>query len=82
MVDLETRWCWLDPANLNSMLPPCAVIFLPTAREVNVFTHVCDSVYNWPHGYSLTAHPCWLLGHSLLRYGTVGTHTTGMLSSC
>ena len=45
------------------------VIYLPTARERNVFTCVCDSVHNWPHGYSVT--PC---------YGTVGTHPTGMLS--
>ena len=42
---------------------------LPTAREGHVFTHLCDSVHNWPHGYSVTAHPCWLLGHSLLRRG-------------
>ena len=28
-------------------------------------------VHNQPHGYSVTAHPC---------YGAVGTHPTGMLS--
>ena len=43
--------------------------FLPTAREGNVFTRVCDSVHNQPYGYSVTAHSCWLLGHSLLRRG-------------
>ena len=32
---------------------------------------VCHSVHNRPHGYSITAYPC---------YGTVGTHPTGMLS--
>ena len=36
---------------------------LPTAREGNVFTRVCHSVHNRPHGYSATAHPCWLLDH-------------------
>ena len=38
-----------------------------------MFSQVCDShsVYNPPHGYSVTAHPC---------YGTIGTHPTGMLS--
>ena len=38
----------------------------------NVFTGVCQSIHNWPHGYSVTAHPC---------YGTVGMHTIGMLSN-
>ena len=42
---------------------------LPTARKGNVFTRICDSVHNQPHGYSVTAHPCWLLGHSLLWRG-------------
>ena len=32
---------------------------------------VSHSVHNWPHGYSVTAHPC---------YSAVGTHPTGMLS--
>ena len=31
---------------------------------------VSHSAYNGPHGYSITAHPC---------YRTVGTHPTGML---
>ena len=34
---------------------------LPTARESNVFTGICYSVHNWPHAYSVTAHPCWPL---------------------
>ena len=39
--------------------------FLSTARKGNVFTGVCHSVHSWPHAYSITAHPCWLLGHVL-----------------
>ena len=31
---------------------------------------MCHSVHNTPHGYSVTAHPC---------YGVVGAHSTGML---
>ena len=31
---------------------------------------VSHSAHNRPHGYSITAHPC---------YGMVGTHPTGML---
>ena len=27
-------------------------VSLPTAREGNVFTRVCHSLDNWPHGYS------------------------------
>ena len=46
---------------------------LPTAREANVFTGVCHSVHDRPHGYPVTAHPC---------YGAIGTHPTGMLSCC
>ena len=42
---------------------------LSTTREGNVFTRICDSVHNWPHGYSVTANPCWLFGHSLLHRG-------------
>ena len=41
---------------------------LPTAREGNVFTGLCHSVHNQPHGYSVTAHPC---------NGAVDTHPTG-----
>ena len=33
--------------------------------------YVSQSVHNRPHGYSVTAHPC---------YGVVSTHPTGMLS--
>ena len=40
---------------------------LPTAREGNVFIGVCHSVHNQSHAYSVTAHPCWLLGHLLWR---------------
>ena len=50
---------------------------LPTAKEGNVFISVCHSVHDQPHAYSVTAHPCWLLGHC---YITVGSHATGMLS--
>ena len=46
---------------------------LPTAREGYVFTGVCHSVHNQPHGYSVTAHHC---------YSAVGTHPTGMISCC
>ena len=45
--------------------------FLLTAREGNVFTRVCHSVYNRAYSYSFTAHPC---------YRVVGTHPTGILS--
>ena len=41
-------------------------VSLPTARVGNVFTRVCDSVHNGLYGYLVAAHPCWLLGHSLL----------------
>ena len=47
---------------------------LPTVREGregNVFTSVCHSVYSRPHGYSVTAHPC---------YSAIGTHLAGILS--
>ena len=30
-----------------------------------------EAVHNRPHGYSVTAHPC---------YGALGTHPTGMIS--
>ena len=44
---------------------------LVTDHKGNVFTGVCHSVHNRPHGYSFTAH---------LYYCTVGTHPIGMLS--
>ena len=53
------------------------VLLLQTAREGNVFIGVYHSVYNWPYGHSVIAHPCWLLGHC---YGAVRKHPTGMLS--
>ena len=57
------------------------VVLLPTAREGNVFTGVCHSVHNWPHGYSVTAHPCWLLGHysSLLQRGRYASYWNAFL---
>ena len=48
--------------------------FVPTAREGNVYTRVCDSGHNQPHGASVTAHPCWLLGHSLLWRGRYASY--------
>ena len=50
---------------------PKEIEYVPTAREGNVFTGVCHSFHNRPHGYSVTAHPC---------YSAVGTHSNGMLS--
>ena len=53
---------------------PWPSFLLPTAKEGNVFTGMCHSVHNRPHGYSVTAHP---------RYGAIlpiGKHPTGMLS--
>ena len=41
--------------------------------EGNVFTGVCHSVHNRPHAYSVTTHPCWLLGH-LLQCGWYATY--------
>ena len=40
-----------------------------------MFSQACisHSVHNRPHGYSVTAHPC---------YGAVVTHPSGMLSCC
>ena len=59
-------------AHTNFGLTNDAIMFLlPTAREGNVFTGVCHSVHNRPHGYSFTAHPC---------YGAGGMHPTGMHS--
>ena len=52
---------------------------LPTAREGNVFKRVCDSVHNWPDGYLVTAHPCWLLGHSSLRRGRYASYWNAFL---
>ena len=52
---------------------------LPIAREGNVFTRVCDSVHNRPHGYSVTVHPCWLLSHSLLRRGRYASYWNAFL---
>ena len=45
--------------------------FYSTARKDNVFTGVCHSVHNRPHGYSVTVHPI---------YSAVGARPTGMLS--
>ena len=48
--------------NCTCVLTLVLLILLPTARD-NVFTGVCHSVHNWPHAYSVSAHPCWLLSH-------------------
>ena len=48
--------------NCTCVLTLVLLISLPTARD-NVFTGVCHSVHNWPHAYSVSAHPCWLLSH-------------------
>ena len=53
--------------------------FWPAAREGNVFTCICDSVHNRPHGYSVTAHPCWLLSHSLLPRGQYASYWNAFL---
>ena len=53
-------------------------IFLPTARESNVFTGVCHSVHSWPHAYLVTAHSCWLLGH-LLQCGRYASYWNAYL---
>ena len=46
--------------------------YLPTVREGNVFTGVCQSFCSQqPLGYSFTAHAC---------YGVARTHSTGVLS--
>ena len=50
---------------------PAVHTFLTTAREGNVFKGVCHSAHNRPHGYSVTAHPC---------YSAVGTHPTDNLT--
>ena len=51
--------------------PRSLFVLLLTAREGNVFTGVCYSVDNWPHGYSVTVHP---------SYGAVCRNPTGILS--
>ena len=63
------REAMADPRVLGTRAPGLVSFifmhFLSTAREGNVFTGVCRSVHNRPHAYSITAHPCWLLGHFL-----------------
>ena len=54
---------------------------LPTARKGNVFTRVCDSVHNRPRGYSVTGHPRWLLGHSLLQHSRYASYWNAFLFS-
>ena len=56
-----------------------SLMFLPTAREGNVFTRVCDSVHNRSHGYLVIAHPCWLLGHSFLQRGQYASYWNAFL---
>ena len=45
--------------------------FRPQGKVMFSQASVSHSVYNWPHSYSVIAHPC---------YGAVGTHPTRMLS--
>ena len=82
-IDIEKIWiregghtskillCSVDLPLGSTKIQPITITFLPTAREGNVFTGICNSVHNRPYGYSVTAHPC---------YSAVGTHPTGMLS--
>ena len=78
------RLCKLFPSpgfgllEVNELLSEFYVL-LPTAWEGNVFTCICDSVQNRPHIYSLTAHPCWLLGHSLLRRSRYASYLNAFL---
>ena len=53
MLHIFTKWTkWLSPE-----------FMLATAREGNAFTGVCQSFCSQlVHGYSVTTHPCWLLG--------------------
>ena len=64
--------------NCTCVLTLVLLILLPTARD-NVFTGVCHSVHNWPHAYSVSAHPCWLLSH-FTCFSAVGMHPTGILT--
>ena len=38
--------------------------------------------HNQPHGFSVTAHACWLLGHSLLRCGQYASYWNAFLFFC
>ena len=60
---------------------PTIGLLLPTAREGNVFTHVCGSVHNRPHGYLVIDHPCWLFGHSWLRHSRYVSYWNAFLFS-
>ena len=64
---VRTDPLWINGWNYVGILTQ--VVSLPTAGEGNVFTRVCDSVHDRPHGYSVT-----------VCYGAVGTHPTGILS--
>ena len=52
----------------------CKMALLPTAREGNVFTGVCHSAHNQPHGNSLL-HPC----SSLLQRGRYASYWNAFL---
>ena len=55
-----TTWAWVEATARMAFCSGCFYLYLqcllPTARKGNVFTGVCHSVHNWPHGYSVTAH--------------------------
>ena len=56
----------------------CKMVFIdrrhfyrPQGKVMFSGASTSHSVHNWPHGYSVTVHPC---------YVAFGTHPTGMLS--
>ena len=61
--DPMTWWGRRSSTSLTFYRPQEKVMFSQTS--------VCHSIYNRPHDYSVTAHPC---------YGAVSMHPTGMLS--
>ena len=73
----------LPTSSLRDWKQPVSIFLhrnlLSTAREGNVFTRVCDSVPNRPHGYLVTAHPCWLLNRSLLCHCRYASHWDAFL---
>ena len=50
-----------------------SIYYRPQGKVMFLQACVSQSVHNRPHGYSVTAHPC---------YGAVVTHPSGMLSCC
>ena len=59
--------------NPNCSESPETHFYRPQGKVMFSQLSVSHSVHNWPHAYSVTAHPC---------HGAVGTHPTGMLSCC